>query len=230
MTSILKSSSSPTNTTRTTSFAKVDSSFECEITGPSVEKCVKIKGDELVINEDYFESGRITIQLDDDTVQEYKGKKGKTMKQTPVVGTRIIIIPKDDVPEGSTLTERWNLIAIKAKKACREKGVVRIPSCWVTTLSALDWALFQEIIAEHTLESKPHEFDEWMGKLWRSTRGLKAPRLCEDDEDTDEIKAVWKMASQNARRLRNRHSFIKRSAEYWNEMHHFGDFGITVEQ
>jgi len=230
MTSILKSSGSPTNTTRTTSFGNARTTIECEITGPSVEKCVMIEGDELVINEDYFESGRFTIQLDDDTVQEYKGKKGKTMKQTPVVGTRIIIIPKEVNRESATLAERWNLIAIKAKKACREKGVVRIPSCWVTTLSALDWALFQEIIAEHTLESKPHEFDEWMGKLWRSTRGLKAPRLCEDDEDTDEIKAVWKMASQNARRLRNRQSFIKRSAEYWNEMYHFGDFGITVEQ
>jgi hypothetical protein len=165
--------------------------------------------------------------LSDAALEEYKHKKGKTMKQTPVVQTSIIIIPKDEAPRGSTITERWTLIVAEVTQACYKTGIVRTPHCWITKLAIVNWPLFRDIIARHTLESKPHEFDEMVGKLWRSTRGLKTPRLGEDDEDDEEIKAVWKMASQNSRKLRNRQSFIKCSADSWN--HRLGFAEVSVE-
>ena len=228
MTTILKSSGSPTNTTRAASFGKTCTTIECEVTHPTIGDSVIAEDVTLVLNDSYFKSGRVIIPLSDAALEEYKHKKGKTMKQTPVVQTSIIIIPKDEAPRGSTITERWTLIVAEVTQACYKTGIVRTPHCWVTKLAIVNWPLFRDIIARHTLESKPHEFDEMVGKLWRSTRGLKTPRLGEDDEDDEEIKAVWKMASQNSRKLRNRTSYIKQSANYWNE--HLGFTEVSVEQ
>ena len=228
MTTILKSSGSPTNTTRVASFGNTCTTIECEVTHPTIGDSVIVEDGTLVLNDSYFKSGRVIIPLSDAALEEYKHKKGKTMKQTPVVQTSIIIIPKDEAPRGSTITERWTLIVAEATQACYERGIVRTPHCWITKLAIVNWPLFLDIIARHTLESKPHEFDEMVGKLWRSTRGLKTPRLGEDDEDDEEIKAVWKMASQNSRKLRNRTSYIKQSANYWNE--HLGFTEGSVEQ
>ena len=228
MTTILKSSGSPTNTTRAASFGKTCTTIECEVTHPTIGDSVIVEDGTLVLNDSYFKSGRVIIPLSDAALEEYKHKKGKTMKQTPVVQTSIIIIPKDEASRGSTIMERWKLIVAEVTQACYKTGIVRTPHCWITKLAIVNWPLFRDIIARHTLESKPHEFDEMVGKLWRSTRGLKTPRLGEDDEDDEEIKAVWKMASQNSRKLRNRTSYIKQSANYWNE--HLGFTEVSVEQ
>ena len=218
LTSILKSTSSPKNTSHSTTFIKGGATFECETTDLIIDNAVVIKDGELVINDAYFDVSPTTFIVPPSHIDTYKHKKGKTMKNTPQVSTRVIIIPKDAKPEGPTIAERWKLIVKEAEQFCTDNGVR--PShtqCRVITMSIINWKEFEELIARHTLISKPQEFDGWMGKLWINQYGLRAPRLEENDDDDEDIITLWKIAKTNSLRYTNRCSLIKQTADYWNK-------------
>jgi hypothetical protein len=165
---------------------------------------------------------------------------GKTFKKTPEVECKVVVIPKDkDIEVGETLTERWQKMQVDAKEELNRlsAGSASKTSDWVGTLMRKDWGAFLVIVRKYTLDSKPHEWDEWVGRNWRTMHGNKERHdeigvsggkvtgrwiLVPKDqlvgmpmEQEVTVEEVWRVAAANRLKL-SRQSGFKRSAHSWN--------------
>ena len=124
---------------------------------------------------------------------------GKTLVKTPAVVCNVILVPKErEVVVGVTLAERWNKMQtdseIKLAKLYPEKDF--ITSDWVGTLMRMNWDAFLEIVGKYTLESKPHEWDEWVGRNWRNLHG-KGKRPDENKVSGGKVVGNWTIAPKD---------------------------------